>query len=187
MFKIVEFSHLIIKEYINNSNLSFIRCLDATCGMGNDTIYLANLLKEKGHVDSYDIQEIAINITKEKLNNLNINNVTLYHKSHEYIDASLYDLAIFNLGYLPNTDKSITTKKETTMIAIEKLVSEINNNPNLLIIICLYPGHTEGKLESDFIDNYAINLSSKKYLVTKYLNYNRPTSPYIITISKTKL
>ena len=73
------------------------------------------------------------------------------------------------------------------MIAIEKLVSEINNNPNLLIIICLYPGHTEGKLESDFIDNYAINLSSKKYLVTKYLNYNRPTSPYIITISKTKL
>lgn len=187
MFKIVEFSHLIIKEYINNSNLSFIRCLDATCGMGNDTIYLANLLKEKGHVDSYDIQEIAINITKEKLNNLNFKNVTLYHKSHEYIDASLYDLAIFNLGYLPNTDKSITTKKETTMIAIEKLVSEINNNPNLLIIICLYPGHTEGKLESDFIDNYTINLSSKKYLVTKYLNYNRPTSPYIITISKTKL
>ena len=187
MFKIVEFSHIIIKEYINNSNLSFIRCLDATCGMGNDTIYLANLLKEKGHVDSYDIQEIAINTTKEKLYNLNINNVTLYHKSHEYIEASLYDLAIFNLGYLPNTDKSITTKKETTMIAIEKLVSEIDNNPNLLIIICLYPGHAEGKIESDFIDNYAINLNSKKYLVTKYLNYNRPTSPYIITISKTKL
>lgn len=187
MFKIVEFSHLIIKEYINNSQLSFIRCLDATCGMGNDTIYLAELLKEKGHVDSYDIQEIAINATCEKLNNLNINNVTLYHKSHEFIDASLYDLAIFNLGYLPNTDKSITTKKETTMVAIEKLVSEIENNPNLLIIICLYPGHAEGKIESDFIDNYAINLNSKKYLVTKYLNYNRPTSPYIITISKTKL
>ena len=125
MFKIVEFSHLIIKEYINNSNLSFIRCLDATCGMGNDTIYLANLLKEKGSVDSFDIQEIAISATKEKLQNLNITNVTLYHKSHEYIDASLYDLAIFNLGYLPNTDKSITTKKETTMIAIEKLVAEI--------------------------------------------------------------
>ena len=48
MFKIVEFSHLIIKEYINNSTLSFIRCLDATCGMGNDTIFIANLLKEKG-------------------------------------------------------------------------------------------------------------------------------------------
>lgn len=187
MFKIVEFSHLIIKEYINNSTLSFIRCLDATCGMGNDTIFIANLLKEKGQVDSYDIQEIAIETTNSKLIKNNITNVTLYHQSHEYIDASLYDLAIFNLGYLPNTDKSITTKKETTMIAIQKLVNEIDNNPNLLIIICLYPGHKEGKIESDFIDNYAINLNSKKYLVTKYLNYNRPTSPYIITISKTKL
>ena len=186
MFKIVEFSHLLIKEYINNSTLSTIKCLDATCGMGNDTIFIAELLKDKGSVDSYDIQEIAINTTKEKLINKNITNVNLFLKSHEFIDPSLYDLAIFNLGYLPNTDKTITTKKETTMIAIEKLVNEISNNPNLLIIICLYNGHTEGKIESDFIDHYAYNLSSKDYLVCKYLNYNRPTSPYIITISKNK-
>ena len=187
MFKIVEFSHLIIKEYIKNSTLSYIRCLDATCGMGNDTIFMADLLKDNGHVDSYDIQEIAITTTKEKIDNLNIKNVTLFHKSHEEIDASLYDLAIFNLGYLPTCDKNITTKKETTMIALEKLINEIDNNENLLIIICLYPGHTEGKIESDYIDNYVYNLSSKKYLVTKYLNYNRPSSPYIITISKTKM
>ena len=187
MFKIVEFSHLIIKEYIENSNLSFIRCLDATCGMGNDTIYISKLLKEHGHIDSYDIQSIAVETTKEKLEKLNISNVTLYHKSHEFIDASLYDLAIFNLGYLPTCDKTITTKKETTMIALEKLINEINNNPNLLIIICLYPGHKEGKIESDFIDKYVYNLDSKKYLVCKYLNYNRPSSPYIITISKTKM
>ena len=73
------------------------------------------------------------------------------------------------------------------MIALEKLINEIKNNPQLLIIICLYPGHKEGKIESDFIDNYVYNLNSKEYLVTKYLNYNRPTSPYIITISKTKM
>ena len=187
MFKIVEFSHLIIKEYIENSNLSFIRCLDATCGMGNDTIYISKLLKEHGHIDSYDIQSIAVEATREKLEKLNISNVTLYHKSHEFIDASLYDLAIFNLGYLPTCDKTITTKKETTMIALEKLINEINNNPNLLIIICLYPGHKEGKIESDFFDEYVYNLDSKKYLVCKYLNYNRPSSPYIITISKTKM
>lgn len=187
MFKIVEFSHLLIKEYINNSPLSYIRCLDATCGMGNDTIYLSELLKEKGHVDSFDIQKIAIDATKEKLKDKNIFNVTLYLKSHEFIDASLYDLAIFNLGYLPNADKTITTKKDTTIVAVEKLINEIDNNPNLLIIICLYPGHKEGKIESDFIDKYVFELNSKKYLVCKYLNYNRPTSPYIITISKTKM
>ena len=56
----------------------------------------------------------------------------------------------------------------------------------MLIILVLYPGHTEGKIESDLIDNYLFNLSSKQYLVTKYQNYNRPTSPFILTISKNK-
>ena len=187
MFKIVEFSHLIIKEYLNTVNLNYVRCLDATCGMGNDTLFISNLIKDNGHIDSYDIQEVAISETNKKLIENNISNVTLHLDSHENIDASLYDLAIFNLGYLPTCDKSITTKKETTMIAIEKLVKEIENNPNLLIIICLYPGHQEGKIESDYIDHYAYNLDSRKYLVCKYLNYNRPSSPYIITLSKTKM
>lgn len=186
MFKIVEFSHLLISEYIKNSNLDFIRALDATCGNGFDTIYISNLLENKGSVDAYDIQLEAINHTKKLLEENNISNVTLIHNSHEYIDATKYDLAIFNLGYLPTYDKTITTTKTSTMIALEKLVLEINNNPNLLIIVSVYPGHKEGKEESIAIDDYVYNLSSKDYLVTKFLNYNRPTSPYIITISKNK-
>ena len=100
MFKIVEFSHLLIKEYINNSKKNFIRCLDATCGNGFDTLFMATLLKEKGHVDAYDIQQIALDNTQTKLIENNISNVTLINKSHDLIDPSLYDLAIFNLGYL---------------------------------------------------------------------------------------
>ena len=108
MFKIVEFSHLLISEYIKNSNLDFIRALDATCGNGFDTIYISNLLENKGSVDAYDIQLEAINHTKKLLEENNISNVTLIHNSHEYIDATKYDLAIFNLGYLPTYDKTIT-------------------------------------------------------------------------------
>ena len=77
MFKIVEFSHLLLREYINNSKLDFIRCLDATCGNGFDTIYMANLLKDKGHVDAYDIQQVALDNTNIKLVENNISNVTL--------------------------------------------------------------------------------------------------------------
>ena len=73
------------------------------------------------------------------------------------------------------------------MNAISKLVNGIKTNPNLLIIICIYPGHEEGKKESNAIEKYVLNLSSKEYLVTKFLNYNRPTSPYTVTISKTKM
>ena len=109
MFKIVEFSHLLIKEYLEKNSNKFINCLDATCGMGNDTIFMAKLLGDKGHVDSYDIQLQAINETLKKLNQESITNVSLHHDSHENINPLLYDLAIFNLGYLPNFDKTITT------------------------------------------------------------------------------
>ena len=184
MFKIVEFSHLLIKEYIIRSKLEFIRCLDATCGNGFDTLYMANLLKEKGHIDSYDIQQVALDITKEKLESNNITNVSLINNSHEFINPKNYDLAVFNLGYLPNADKSITTHYKSSLKAIKLLTEEIINNSDLLIIICIYPGHEEGKLESLYIDEYVKTLDSKKYLVCKYLNYNRPLSPYIISICK---
>ena len=186
MLKIVEASHLIIREYLNCVSLNFIRCLDATCGAGNDTLFLSSNLKDKGHIDAYDIQEKAIELTKQKINTDGYNNVSYYLKSHDTINPSNYDLAIFNLGYLPGTDKSITTNHISTMKAIKSLTEEIINNPLLLIIIAVYPGHEEGKIESNLIDEYVKNLSSSLYLVTKYQNYNRNLSPYLITISKNK-
>ena len=59
-------------------------------------------------------------------------------------------------------------------------------NPEMLIILVIYPGHDEGSKESITIDNFVKDLPSTEYLVTKYLNYNRPKSPYVITISKDK-
>lgn len=186
MFKIVEFSHLLIKEYITSSPLNYIRCLDATCGAGNDTIFLASLLKECGHVDAYDIQDQAIKLTQEKVTDNNLTNVTLFKQSHEYINPSNYDLAIFNLGFLPNANKEITTTYQSTLKAVSLLTDEILNNQHLLIIICVYPGHEAGLLESQYLDEFVRSLRSSDYLVSKYLNYNRPTSPYILTISSNK-
>ena len=96
------------------------------------------------------------------------------------------DLIIYNCGYLPGHDKSLTTKASSTLASVKKALSIMAVNTNLLIIIVLYPGHPEGKVESDLIDSFAKELPSNKYLVSKYLNYNRPTSPYIITISTNK-
>ena len=50
MFKIVEFSHILIQEFYKrnkNKNLIFI---DATCGNGNDTLFLAKTLNHVGTV-----------------------------------------------------------------------------------------------------------------------------------------
>ena len=105
--------------------------------------------------------------------------------SHEFI-SEIADLIIYNCGYLPGHDKSLTTKASSTLASVKKALSIMAVNTNLLIIIVLYPGHPEGKVESDLIDNFTKELPSNKYLVSKYLNYNRPTSPYIITISTNK-
>lgn len=184
MFKIVEFSHLLITEYYKkykHTNMTFI---DATCGRGNDTIYMANILRDNGHVYSYDIQDIAIDYTKNILNQLNITNVTLKHQSHEFIDEVSIDLVIFNLGYLPNGDKKITTNKDTTLKSIKKMVSLMELNKEMIIILVIYPGHSEGLEESNTINDYVLSLPSNKYLISRYQNYNRATAPYIITINK---
>lgn len=187
MYKIVEFSHLLIKDYFETYKHDQMVFIDATCGRGFDTIYMAELIKGYGHVYSYDIQNEAIDYTSEIIKNKNITNTTLRLMSHENILEKNFDLVIFNLGYLPNGNKEITTNHNTSLSAIKHLIEQFDTiDHNILIIIVLYPGHHEGKLESDLIDNYAKNLVGRKYLVSKYMNYNRETSPFIITISKNK-
>lgn len=186
MFKIVEFSHLLINEYFKKYKHSNMVFIDATCGRGNDTIYMANLLKDVGHVYSYDIQQEAIDYTNNLLNEYKIDNVTLKLKSHEFIDEIDIDLIIFNLGYLPNGDKSITTNKESTIAGLKKMITLMELNQDMMIILVIYPGHEEGLKESNLINDYVLSLPKNKYLISKYQNYNRPSAPYIINIVKDK-
>lgn len=46
--------------------------VDATVGNGNDTIFLARLVGEKGKVYGFDIQQEAINNTGELLKDLGL-------------------------------------------------------------------------------------------------------------------
>lgn len=185
MYKIVEFSHLLITEFYKKNNDRALTFIDATCGMGNDSLHLAKTLNNNGEIIVYDIQDVAIYETKKLLEKNKYFNVLYKHQSHETL-CEEFDLIIYNLGYLPNHDKSITTKATSTLESIKKAITLCDNKDEYLIIIVLYPGHIEGKKESLIVDEFCFNLPSNKYLVSKYQNYNRITSPYIITISKNK-
>lgn len=185
MYKIVDFAKVLMKDFILSLDKDNIICVDATLGNGNDSLYLAKLIKNKGQVFSYDIQQVALDNSLELFIKENVDNVKVKLKSHEDIDETNIDLCIFNLGYLPGADKTVKTKKETTLKAIKNLLPKMNKE-NMLIIICLYVGHQEGLEESIVIDDFLKNLPSNIYLVTKYQNYNRATSPYVLTISYTK-
>ena len=177
MLKTTELTHLLISHIIKEGS----RVVDATAGNGYDTFFLSNLVGETGKVFSYDIQEVAINNTK--LLNKNQTNIEYFLKSHEFIDQTNLDLVLFNLGFLPNGDKSITTVKESTINAISNLINSYEQNPNLHIFIVVYPGHANGQLESDTLLAFTKNLD-KRLLVTTYIPHNQNNAPYLITINK---
>jgi len=86
--------------------------------------FLASLVGENGRVFGFDIQDKAIANTTKKLTDLNlIDRVTLIKDGHQnmdkYIDCPV-KAVMFNLGYLPSGDHSISTRPETTIQALSK-------------------------------------------------------------------
>ena len=130
---------------------------------GFDTLKLAKLSKQ---VFAFDIQEDAINNTKELLDKNVVDNVTLIHDSHHNIDKHLYEynekisLVLFNLGYLPGNNKDIMTNSKTTLLALEKSYKLLNKK-GIILMVC-YP-HIEGKKESNTIIKY---LEKNKWTIT---------------------
>ncbi|MBQ9024635.1 MAG: TIGR01212 family radical SAM protein [Bacilli bacterium] len=157
--------------------------VDMTCGNGNDTLFLSNILT-KGFVYGFDIQKQAINNTKELLNKNNITNYKLFNESHDNIDITLKDyigkisLILFNLGYLPNGDKSITTKSNSTLNALKKAFKMLNKKG--IILIVLYP-HKEGKEEEKVIKKY---LKENNIKYNEYHNTDNKEAPYLIEIKQ---
>lgn len=161
--------------------------VDATMGNGNDTAFLCDLVGEKGKVYAFDIQQMAIENTKERLERLKLEErVELIHDGHENLDRYVEQgvkLIIYNLGYLPRGDHSLTTKSSTTIESIKKGLNLLNSNG--VIIIVLYPGHESGRIEKLAIESFTKELDQKKFNVisinfTNQINY----PPEIICIEK---
>ncbi|MBQ8292600.1 MAG: methyltransferase domain-containing protein [Bacilli bacterium] len=177
MAKITDIAHLFLKEHLKVGDTA----IDATCGNGHDTLYLAKLVGQTGIVHAYDIQEQAIINSKELTKDFN--NIIFHQTSHENIDINKIDAVIFNLGYLPNGDKQITTLLSSTKNAILNLIAKFETNKNMLIIIVVYPGHDEGYKEALWLDEYLTSLPTS-FVTSKYQPINQHNSPYIYTVNK---
>jgi len=154
--------------------------VDMTVGNGNDTLFLASISKK---VFGFDIQDVAIENTKKLLRENNVYNYELFNISHEKINDVLKEyeknikLILFNLGYLPCGDKSITTNHKTTLNAVKNSFSMLSSNG--LILIVFYP-HPEGKTEAQVVLEY-LNKNKLKYTI--YKNTPNMNAPYLIVIN----
>jgi predicted methyltransferase len=162
------------KEILKEDSL----VVDATCGNGHDTLYLASLVP-KGHVYSYDIQSQPILSMTEKKGTLPI---TLFNKSHvDFSDLPQnITLFVYNLGYLPGGDKTITTKTHTSLESVQKALHLLS--PKGLISVTCYPGHEEGKKESEALVQWSQTLHPQKYLVEQRVSLNRLNAPFLLLI-----
>ena len=160
---------------------------DFTMGNGHDTEFLCNSVGEKGHVYAFDIQEKAIESTKERLTSAGlIDRATLILDSHsnayKYIDKPL-KASMFNLGYLPGSGrKDITTMRETTMPAVKFAIEQ--TAPDGIVLIAIYPGHEEGDAEGKMLYELLGEYPRFKLCCSIFKIINSPTSPYFYIVEK---
>ena len=76
--------------------------IDATLGNGHDTVMLAELVGEAGHVIGFDIQADAVERTRQRLTEAGlIDRCELYAEGHQHICERVHapvKAAVFNLG-----------------------------------------------------------------------------------------
>ena len=116
MLRPLQMAHAFLAEVVTKEDT----VVDATMGNGHDTLFLAQLAKQ---VYAFDIQKQAVEKTRQRLAEAGLDNVQLILSGHETMDqyTDHFKAAIFNLGYLPSADKSVITRPDTTLEALEKV------------------------------------------------------------------
>lgn len=174
--QITHWCHEIIRSQAQKGGLY----IDATMGNGNDTLMLCELVGESGEVFAFDIQEKAVEATRNLLEKQHITtNCHLILDGHEnmdnYIQEATADVICFNFGYLPGGDHEIATKASTSLMAIRKGLKLLK--PGGMMSLCVYSGGDTGFEERDCILNYLKELPAREYTVIVNQYFNRKNNP----------
>lgn len=173
------FSHQLLKDVLQPGEIA----VDATMGNGHDTLFLAQLVGRSGHVYACDLQAQALINTCQRLTNADLlSRVTLLECGHEELDRYLPEQkikgAIFNLGYLPQSDKAVITLPKTTIAALEILLERLAYRGRI-VIVCYY-GHPGGQAELDEVRTFCQALPQKEYSVLNYQFINQQNQPPLL-------
>ena len=157
--------------------------VDFTMGNGHDTAYLCSLVP-KGKVYAFDIQKEALENTRKLLTEKGYENAELILDSHANIAkyVSHFKCGMFNLGYRPGGDKSVTTLTESTLKAVTDGIELMEKGG--VLVISVYPGHAEGEKEGRELYSLLSAYDKIYYSVIQYKMINSPTSPFIFAVEK---
>ena len=180
----LEMAHDFLAQVITKDDV----VVDATMGNGNDTIFLSKLVQAEGKVFSFDIQEAALLRTNEKIQALDTKeNIQLICDSHANLSTYIQQpiqAAIFNLGYLPGSDKSIITTPDSTIRAIESIMERLMIGGRI-VLVC-YWGHEGGDTELSQLQQFIPTLDQHEWTVLQYQFINQQNQPPICFVIERK-
>lgn len=157
--------------------------VDATVGNGHDTLVLARLVGPTGRVIGFDVQPDALFAARQRLDDAGFLDARLYFDDHrkiaEFVTGSVR-VVCFNLGYLPGGDKTVTTRRESTIPAIAAAASILV--PGGVLTVIGYRGHPGGTEETDAVRE-KLN-SMKEFAVEEIPGGESPTSPVLFVATK---
>ena len=123
----VRWSQLLLEDRLRPGDV----VVDATLGNGHDTLFLCRQVLPGGHVYGFDVQAAAVESTGKRLLEAGVaaSDFSLFQAGHETMPMRLPEgmreklaAVMFNLGYLPGSDKQCITQTETTMVALKQAV-----------------------------------------------------------------
>jgi len=179
----VPMTHFFLQQRLSQGD----RAIDATCGNGQDTLLLAQLVGSEGKVWAFDIQKQALEKTRERLEAEDLmSRVSLIHASHarmaDFVGEPVKAI-VFNLGYLPTGSQEIKTSAESTLTALEQGQKLLL--PSGIILIAVYTGHEGGCEEWSTVQCWAEALSPHKFNVWQSRQLNRSEkAPFLVLVEK---
>jgi predicted methyltransferase len=166
------------------------RAIDATAGNGYDTLFLAEQVGPSGKVIAIDIQDCAIQSTREKLGSAGlIDRVRLVTEDHavalkKLIVANHEKVAAitFNLGYLPGSDKSIQTRADSTGEALAASIQLLSLGGYLCVTA--YRGHSGGTSEAETVEAFMRKYQTEGHAVDCYEPDSSNSPPVLWVLRK---
>ncbi len=162
--------------------------VDATLGNGFDALFLAKQVGETGHVYGFDVQQDAIHTSQKRLQNMACKH-QCFLAGHETMKQHIpshhhgkIKAIMFNLGWLPNSDKKVITEAKTTLVALKQSLDLLASDGRLTVM--LYPGHQGGDDEAKQVTQWL--LQQKKVYTQTVEIINKPHAPKLLQVIKIK-
>jgi predicted methyltransferase len=151
-----------------------MQAIDATVGNGHDTLFLARQVGATGHVYGFDVQQAALDASAARLRAEGVaDRASLIHAGHETMARQLpatlrgkVQAIMFNLGYLPGSDRGCITRATSTLPALEQSLALLA--PQGVLSLLAYRGHAGGQDEAATVTRWLLGLDAEHYRVHRF-------------------